>query len=896
MNKDCIRKTENWSYLSKTHKFDKDSFSPEDVLKDMHKASPKLVALLNKIKELDEEDLKKHGKLFKHFVFSDLKYGVGVKIISAAMIASGYKLAINTQLTLLSDETLKKTEGNNFVLLNSTSIYGNDFTVRKKKEILAKFNERPNNTYGELIRIVLLDSGFKEGIDLFDVKYVHVFESQTSTADMKQVIGRATRLCGQKGLEFHPKYGWPLEVFLYNVSLPSSKYDVDSLFKLYVEAAGIDLSKLAFANNLEHYTIVGAVDYELTRNVHKFVTDDEFYNTSWLFGGARSKPTDVICDGKCATRPTKDVPLSIPLFIAVAMVVGKEFQDKKAKPRSYLCDLLKNDKTFCSLAQEAWKDPVQFVKDNKKHIIKAIREGKHVHMPGASRRAFMKFVSDIIDINPSPVNKSVEEESVESSAEQETKSVEKSIEYKSAEQKTKSVERSKSVIDLDDINMSVKSPTKKRSFLETRNYISNNFLQFSWPKVKMENMCIPQGGSEAVTFTPTQDFVRHYFTPECVYKGMLLYHSVGTGKTCTAIATATSAFEKEGYTILWVTRTTLKSDIWKNMFDWVCSSPIREKILNGDDIPKDPNARLRLLSKAWKIRPMSYKQFSNLVSGKNEMYKELVKINGASDPLRKTLLIIDEAHKLYGGADLSGTERPDMNKLHHAIMKSYKTSGDESVRVLLMTATPITNDPMELIKLLNLLRESNSQLPSDYEQFKEAFYVDEKGTFSKRGAFRYLNEIAGYVSYLSRERDARQFAQPVITNITVPISTTDEGSINDLKSTYDKLIDDHQYNLSNKEKDFSVFKNQIAEQKRIAKEKCQNVKPKAQCLERVDEEIKLLNDELFKQKESLDAHKKDIKNIVNDLKKEYKTKLAVSKEDLSQESVLQTKCIKKTKK
>ena len=37
------------------------------------------------------------------------------------------------------------------------------------------------------------------------------------------------------------------------------------------------------------------------------------------------------------------------------------------------------------------------------------------------------------------------------------------------------------------------------------------------------------------TFQPTQEFARHYFNPGSPYGGLLLYHSVGTGKTCSAI-------------------------------------------------------------------------------------------------------------------------------------------------------------------------------------------------------------------------------------------------------------------------------------------------------------------------------------------------------------------------
>jgi len=242
-----------------------------------------------------------------------------------------------------------------------------------------------------------------------------------------------------------------------------------------------------------------------------------------------------------------------------------------------------------------------------------------------------------------------------------------------------------------------------------------------------------------------------------------------THNTCSAIAAATSGFEKLNYTILWVTRTTLKNDIWKNMFDQVCNESIRHKIQNSNlQIPKEQNKRMHLLSKSWKIRPMSYKQFSNLVSKQNSYYKDLVKINGEADPLRKTLLIIDEAHKLYGGGDLSSIERPDMKALHQALMNSYAVSGADSVKLLLMTATPITQSPMELIQLINLCKPIDEQMPTDFSEFSEN-YLNEMGQFTGKGRDKYLDDISGYVSYLNREKDARQFSQPQIEYVNTPI-------------------------------------------------------------------------------------------------------------------------------
>jgi hypothetical protein len=312
---------------------------------------------------------------------------------------------------------------------------------------------------------------------------------------------------------------------------------------------------------------------------------------------------------------------------------------------------------------------------------------------------------------------------------------------------------------------------------EMRQYVRDNYMaDYKWPEVVMENKCmggsakadVKAGGSPTLQFTPTQDFVRMFMTPQLDRKGIMLIHSTGSGKTCTAIATATSSFEEQGYTILWVTRTTLKSDIWKNMFDQVCSESIRTMIRLGAAIPADQKSRMKLLSKAWSIRPMSYKQFSNMVSGKNNIYKDLVKRNGLADPLRKTLVIIDEAHKLYGDGGLSPLEKPDMTAFYESVMRSYEVSGTDSVRLLIMTATPITTSPMEFVKLLNLCRERQDRIEDAFETFAQ-LYLDEAGMFSPQGRDRFLDEMAGYVSYLNREKDARTFAQPIIKHVITPI-------------------------------------------------------------------------------------------------------------------------------
>lgn len=895
-NPDCVRRTSNWSLIHKEHKFDKSTFHAETLLKDMEKQSPKLVSLIQNIKDLDALDMEKHGRLFKHFIFSEVKQGgYGVKIVAGALLASGYTLAYDSKISLLSDDELLKNAYKNILLLSSTPVFNETVTVKAKKAILAKFNERPGNIHGELARIILLDSGFKEGIDLFDVNYVHIFEPQTSKADQKQVIGRATRLCGQKGLDFHPTQGWPLNVFLYDVSVPDelkSIYDTQSLFKLYLNSAGIDMHKLEFTDELEKYTIIAAADYELNKNVHNFrIEEEEDYRIDFSGGGrGDGLKGEVQCNKTCGARPNGDVPVTLPLFSAVFLGMDRSLPKfKKHKngipPRAFYCNVLKWDPAFCAQVKKAWRDPIAYVKAHKKAIYKAISDKRHLNLPRAPRHSFLRFVYQIIPLQIKKVPKPRQPKQPRQQRQQRIEIGSMVNEPPSSSRESFMVESAFSKPSVQTaVPMSItyddyfKPPLKIMNFIEVRQHVRENFLHYSWPKVVLENLCLSRGGgagaSEVVSFTPTQNFVRHYFTPQSAYKGILLYQSVGTGKTCSAISTATSTFEKEGYTILWVTRTTLKHDIFKNMFDQVCNLVIQEKIKQGVKIPADHSARMALLSKSWKIRPMSYKQFSNLVQGKNQLHKDLVEINGKHDPLRKTLLIIDEAHKLYGGNDLAAVERPNMNKLKDAIMKSYAVSGVDSVKIMMMTATPITNDPMELIKLLNLMRPVEDQMPTEYNKFAAHFMVNSDGKFTTAGWRKYMDSIAGYISYLSREKDARQFSQPHIVNIVSPMSVPNLEQGKD----YAALIQAKNKDIENLAGDVKAFKASIAAAK---KDKTCIGECNSNMMNQLAEKSGAQVSETLKLKEEIKM-----------LKKERIVAAQEERDDVSQQSILREKCLK----
>jgi hypothetical protein len=1053
----CVRQKSNWSKRSKIYRFDELAFNPETLLNEIPDKSPKLHVLLNKIDELDKKDMKEHDKLFKHFIFSDLKSSsYGAKLIASALLAKGMNLGYNAKLKpgikkvesenneeiveesdeendgknkkeedkpkksvkryekieLLSNSVLEKSLNKNFYLLSSVSVYDQPINVVLKKEILKNFNSRPDNIHGELARIIVMDSGFKEGIDLFDIKYVHIFEPSTVASDQKQVIGRGTRTCGQKGLDFHPQQGWPLHVFVYDLKIPDklqgSFLGTETAIELYLKAMNLDIRLLKFASDLEKTTIVGSVDYELNKNIHSFsipmvsLTDSDRLNDhlhkgqeALYNGGAkklviRERPpliypqpkrlgfedmskhirdqfsefkwNNVKMENLCSdkqgggsgqiinftptqdfirnyftpTNPVKGMLLhhsvgtgkchakNTPILMydgSIKMVqdvkVGEKLMGDNSTPRTILSLASGRDDMYEIIPVKGDKYTV-----NSEHILCLKYSGKGAIIDQSKRQPNTPFKTRHIDNKTCKMKTKsfkTREEANEylDKFDEESKIIE--IEVKDYFKLSESLRRDlkgyrKGVvfthkeINFDpyviglwlgddsaiepiisnkdskilkylvtnmgkyglllnyksnyDYRLSKDGTTKTNLFIDEltkQNLINNKHIPNDYkinsrdvrlkvlaglidsdgyyckrgkmfsisPKSKKltndilylarslgfaaysiesekssvfkdevktgiyNSISISGDGLDEIPTLLTRKKAEHRIQIKDALSTGITICPIGKGdyygftidgnrryllgdftvthNTCSAIAAATTNFEKQGYTILWVTRTTLKSDIWKNMFDQVCNESIRNKIqISGLEIPNDQNKRMGLLSKAWSIRPMSYKQFSNLVSKKNSLYESLVKKNGKEDPLRNTLLIIDEAHKLYGGGDLSSIERPDMNALHNALMYSYQYSGQNSVKLLLMTATPITNDPMELIKLLNLCKGPEEQMPSEFDTFSKK-YLSDNGEFTETGRSEYLDDIAGYVSYLNREKDARQFSQPVIQHIDVPI-------------------------------------------------------------------------------------------------------------------------------
>lgn len=247
-----------------------------------------------------------------------------------------------------------------------------------------------------------------------------------------------------------------------------------------------------------------------------------------------------------------------------------------------------------------------------------------------------------------------------------------------------------------------------------------------------------------------------------------------THNTCSSILTASAIHELEGYNIIWVTNGSLRSDMWKNIFDTVCHVGVKESLAQGADLPTTRNAQkrfLRKITKAW-TNPLTYRQFSGMMEGYfrgkyNANIIPLIKSRGTKDVLKKTLIIVDEAHKMYGKS-LSTNEAPNMYAIERAINNSYEVSGDESVKVLLLTATPIEESSMDGLRLMNLLLPIGKKFDvSSPVRFAQKYFNDQGTDFTASGKKQFMKRVEGLISHLNRSGDVSQFAKQIFNVVSI---------------------------------------------------------------------------------------------------------------------------------
>lgn len=273
---------------------------------------------------------------------------------------------------------------------------------------------------------------------------------------------------------------------------------------------------------------------------------------------------------------------------------------------------------------------------------------------------------------------------------------------------------------------------------------------------------------------PHQLFVKNYLSEHTPYNSLLLYHGVGTGKTCSAIGISEDMRKymmqtNYSHKIIIVASPNVQKNFYGQLFDedklklegehWNLHSCIGRTLLqeiNPNDVKglersKVINNIKNIIKKYYNF--MGYIEFSRYIQKKINV-SDLQADNDVKKALEKRkiktffdnrLIIIDEVHNIRITDDNTNKQAAKL------LMKVAKHS--HNMKLLLLSATPMFNSHFEIVWLTNLLNiNDNRSKISQSDIFNaDGEFHEKDDTHSESGSELLQRKLIGYVSYIRGE-------------------------------------------------------------------------------------------------------------------------------------------------
>jgi hypothetical protein len=262
--------------------------------------------------------------------------------------------------------------------------------------------------------------------------------------------------------------------------------------------------------------------------------------------------------------------------------------------------------------------------------------------------------------------------------------------------------------------------------------ITRIFLKYREKRVEgedeSEDLCLRQGAKASRELFSYQKLVREYLLMETPYRGLLLYHGLGSGKTCSSIAVAESLMSNKKVFIL------LPASLRSNYLGEIrkCGDPIyayeqyweEKKITTPEDreaakkfglsdkfLDKQKRYFLTEAGKEPNYRTLAKEQQDGIGAQIDDLLNtrfQFINYNGISSAnvdkilppnephmFDDSVIIIDEAHNLIGNVV---NDRANKKKLYDMMYSAKNT------KIVALSGTPMVNRPNEIAVLLNLLK------------------------------------------------------------------------------------------------------------------------------------------------------------------------------------------------
>lgn len=356
-----------------------------------------------------------------------------------------------------------------------------------------------------------------------------------------------------------------------------------------------------------------------------------------------------------------------------------------------------------------------------------------------------------------------------------------------------------------------------------------------------------------IQLTHYQEFVRQYLTPTNPLKGLLLWHSVGSGKTCTMIAAASTSFEtrKKPWHIILSTPSAIDESFLDNIFNSVCHWGMRQQTMeegkrfDESEVPREKRAEFfikRVAPCTWitqdkaqmgvqsmpsRLSAWTHQRLYNYISDQSHSSTDVRKVmqcirkqnKKTNDHLHRCLVIIDEAHTFLETVfrrDGKFDEKKFSNMIKH-IQNSHTRSGKNSVKFLLASATPQNPHPVNLFQLIKMLNPASSlpieDKPYDEwvkglnaltDQTKDAVFAKSEAPLNalERRIYDFCMSTRGLISYVDATKDVSRF--PHLTRMNHIMVRLTEMQTQGIQSCLRRLSGDAKFRMGDDGRNYNA--------------------------------------------------------------------------------------------
>jgi hypothetical protein len=252
-------------------------------------------------------------------------------------------------------------------------------------------------------------------------------------------------------------------------------------------------------------------------------------------------------------------------------------------------------------------------------------------------------------------------------------------------------------------------------------WIMKNFKKYVLPNIvrkEGEDPCNEEIQKGKLTIY--QEFIGEYLNYRSPFKDILLYHGVGAGKTVSAINVYNILYN---YTPKWniflLMPAALHNDPWlKDLKNWLAKENSEDRMKNLIFIHYDS--------------PFADRDFLDKVK--------------KADSSKQSLFLIDEAHRFINNVynNVSSKNGKRAQVIYDYIQQEKKENN--TVRTMLLSATPAVNNPFEFALIFNLLRPGS--FPTSEAIFEQIFISSTNfQSLNENSKNMFQRRILGLVSY-----------------------------------------------------------------------------------------------------------------------------------------------------